>query len=88
MLGRCSSDIESAAEQGPVEGGEGDGWGTKEPMQLLIAEVLNERQAFFANVYRKKKFFFDQPINGRSAMASSVGSEVSKSPVGQWRVPH
>lgn len=33
------------------------GRGTKEPMQSLTAEVLNEGQAFFANVYRKKKFF-------------------------------
>lgn len=30
---------------------------TKEPVQLLIAEVLHERQAFVANVSRKK--FFD-----------------------------
>lgn len=30
------------------------GRGTKEPMQSLTAEVLNEGQAFFANVYRKK----------------------------------
>lgn len=62
------------------------GRGTQEPMQLLIAEVFYERQAFFTNVYRKERFF-DQPISGRSAMASSVGSEVSKSPVGHWRVP-
>ena len=63
------------------------GMGTKEPMQLLIAEVFNKGQAFFANVYRKKSFLII-PINGRSAMASSVGSEVIKSPVGHWRVPH
>lgn len=61
------------------------GRGTKEPMQLLIADVLNEGQTFFAN---EKKSFLIILINGRSDMASSVGSEVIKCPVGHWRVPH